>query len=183
MKGVIVYKGKYGTTSQYAAWLSDELQLPVFIPGSLSTGELLECDFVVIGSPVYMGKLLINDWLRQHTSILQNKKIFMFVVTATPASEEAKREKVLKENIPVPLRNRCDVYFLPGRLMLKALSPRDRALVWIASLFEKDPANKHILKHGFDILKPEYLADLVKAVHIYNEREDTINTARTIISQ
>ena len=29
MKGLIIFKGKYGATRQYAGWIGDELQLPV----------------------------------------------------------------------------------------------------------------------------------------------------------
>ena len=31
MKGIIIYKGKYGATAQYAQWLGEELNFPVHV--------------------------------------------------------------------------------------------------------------------------------------------------------
>ena len=49
MKGVIVYKGKYGATRQYAEMLSKELNLPAFAPVATSE-QLMDADYVLIGS-------------------------------------------------------------------------------------------------------------------------------------
>ena len=34
MKGIIIYKGKYGATRQYADWLGKELNLQIAHPGN-----------------------------------------------------------------------------------------------------------------------------------------------------
>jgi menaquinone-dependent protoporphyrinogen IX oxidase len=80
MKGIIIYKGKYGATQQYAEWLSKELQLPVRKPENLTASHLSLYDFVVIGSSVYEGGLLMKNWLKKYAEILQNKKVFLFIV-------------------------------------------------------------------------------------------------------
>jgi menaquinone-dependent protoporphyrinogen IX oxidase len=69
MKGVIIYKSKYGSTRQYARWLSDELKLPARQPHEISSDFFANCDFIIIGSGVYIGKLLIKNWLRKHVDI------------------------------------------------------------------------------------------------------------------
>lgn len=53
MKGVIIYKSKYGATQQYALWLSTALELPAWQPEEKTINELLNSDFFIIGSPIY----------------------------------------------------------------------------------------------------------------------------------
>ena len=71
MKGIIIYKSKYGATSQYAHWLSEELKLPAREPEEITSNELADCDFIIVGSAVYVGNLLIRKWLKKHLDILQ----------------------------------------------------------------------------------------------------------------
>ena len=75
MKSIIVYKGKYGATKQYAEWLGEELNLPVLSAELADEGQLALSDFYIIGSSVYIGKLQIRKWLKKNLSVLKNKKI------------------------------------------------------------------------------------------------------------
>ena len=60
MKGIVVYKGKYGATRQYAEWLGAEFALPVQPAETLTREKLFLFDYIVIGSSVYVGKLLMR---------------------------------------------------------------------------------------------------------------------------
>ena len=60
MKGVIVYKGKYGATRQYAEWLGAELKLAVQQAEDLTKEKLSLFDYIIMGSSVYVGKLLMK---------------------------------------------------------------------------------------------------------------------------
>ena len=75
MKGIIIYKGKYGATQQYAEWAGKELNLPIATPENADPGTLAGYDFVAIGTSVYIGKFVINRWLKQQADILKNKKL------------------------------------------------------------------------------------------------------------
>ena len=59
MRGIVVYKGKYGATRQYAEWLGAELELLVQPAEKLTKGKPSLFDYVVIGSSVYFGRLLM----------------------------------------------------------------------------------------------------------------------------
>ena len=39
MKGLVIYKGKYGATEQYAMWIGQELQMPVVSSDRLQLKE------------------------------------------------------------------------------------------------------------------------------------------------
>lgn len=79
MKGIIIFKGKYGATGQYAEWLGKELGLPVFTPDNYRTEDIINCDFVIIGSSVYMGKLQLKIGSKAICQVCcQRKHIFLW---------------------------------------------------------------------------------------------------------
>ena len=167
MNGLIVYKGKYGATQQYAEWAGEDLGLDVYTTDSLYSARLEQADFVVIASAVYMGKMLVRDWFRKHEAVLRNKKLFLLVVCATPASEGQKRGEFVNASVPVPLLDRMDIFFVPGRLTIGRLSWRDRLILRMGRMMEKDPAKKKAMGQDLDAVKRERLAELVKAVGKY----------------
>ena len=164
MKGVIVYKGKYGATQQYAAWLGEELHLPVYTAHDPTIENISAYDFVVAGGSVYMGKLQIKNWLLEHELLLQQKKMFLFIVCGTPASEKEKLEKIVRENLPASLVGSCTVYFLPGRVIHQQLSWRDNMMLKLGAMLTKNPRDKKNMLKEFDLVKKEYTGTLVAAV-------------------
>ena len=92
MKGLVIYKGKYGATKQYAMWVGQELHLPVASADRFPRRELPKYDYIIIGSSVYIGKLEIRKWVRKNFAVLTTKKTFLFQVAASPADQKEKRE-------------------------------------------------------------------------------------------
>lgn len=174
MKGIIIYKGKYGATRQYAAWIGESLQLPVLPIDSIQPEKLATYDFVVIGSSVYIGRLLIRDWLKQNINILQNKHLFLFVVCGTPSSEQQKQEGIITDNVPAALRDRFKIFFMPGRLEIKKLSWRDNLMLKIGAWLEKDPVKKKAMSQDMDGVKKENIVQLLKSIATYKlDRTET----------
>ena len=88
MKGLIVYKGRYSATRQYAKWLSEELRLPAYVSDIANEDDVDNADFVIIGSSVYIGKLQIKKWLLRNAKALSGKKLFFFMVCGTPSDKK-----------------------------------------------------------------------------------------------
>jgi menaquinone-dependent protoporphyrinogen IX oxidase len=167
-KGIIVFKGKYGATRQYAQWLGQELDL-AYQEADQMTDELLSrYDFVIIGSSVYYGKLLLSSFLTKYFNVLKTKKLFVFIVCATPDSDEKTQSLIVKDNIPRLLTDRSNIFFLPGRMTLKKLSLTDRILLRVAAAFEKDPQKKQGMLNGIDGVCKENLIDLIIAASMYS---------------
>src|SRR6187402_1256551 len=99
MKGLVIYKGKYGATKQYATWIAQELQLPVASADRFPIDQLLKYDYFILGSSVYIGKLEIKDWLKKNFTALMNKKIFLFQVAGSPVEQIEKRESYNKGSL------------------------------------------------------------------------------------
>lgn len=170
MKGVIIYKSKYGATSQYAQWLSEELKLPARQPDEISSQEIADCDFIILGSSVYIGKLLIRNWLKAHMDILQNKKLFIFIVCGTPPAEKEKLNMIVKSSIELSKLTQSSIYFLHGKMLMKELHWTDRFLLKMGASLEKDPNTKKEMLTNFNDVKKEHLAALMQEVNAFTFR-------------
>ncbi|HEY6504801.1 MAG TPA: flavodoxin domain-containing protein [Chitinophagaceae bacterium] len=167
MKGLIVYKSKYGAAGQYAAWLSNELRLPLMQADDCDEDDIEESNFIIIGSSVYIGKLLIRKWLLQNAFALQKKKLFLFVVCGTEPDEKEKLESYISSSVPGHLRSQCQVYFLPGKMVYKKLSWTDKFMLQIGARLSKEPGAKQKMLTDYNAVKKENLDAILKDIKTY----------------
>ena len=164
MKGLVIYKGKYGATKQYAMWIGQELKLSVASADRFPLDELPKYDYFILGSSVYIGQLEIKNWLKKNFKILKNKKIFLFQVAASPVEQLEKRESYNKASLSADILKKIQFYYLPGRLIMRNLSAWDRFRLKMGARFTKDQVEKKKMLTDFNDLKKENIDSLVKAV-------------------
>ncbi|WP_165939962.1 flavodoxin domain-containing protein [Dyadobacter psychrotolerans] len=167
MRGIVLFKGKYGATAQYANWIGEKLDAPVVEAPALSSLLLQEYDYLVVGSSVYMGKFVLADWLKKNGDLFKDRKLFLFVVGATASTDKVTQDRIISKNIPKAILANCSIYFLPGRLDLKTLNWSDNLLVKFAGRFEKNTLRKNVLLNGIDEVKQENISDLIKEVEAF----------------
>jgi len=122
MNGAVIYKSRYGATQQYADWMGKACKLPVLIPERIDGQILAACDFLVLGTPVYTGELLIKDWINDYRMILQNKELYLFVVCGSAMSNPLEQHQILRTNLPKNFIPPGNIFFLPGRLNIEDLT-------------------------------------------------------------
>ena len=164
MKGLVIYKGKYGATKQYAMWIGQELQLSVASADRFPVDELPKYDYFILGSSVYMGQLEIKNWLKKNFKILQNKRIFFFQVAGSPPEQSEKRESYNKASLSADILKKIQFYYLPGRMIMRNLSAWDRFMLKMGARLTKDPAEKEKMLTDFNDVNKENTDPLVKAV-------------------
>ena len=169
MKGLVIYKGKYGATKQYAMWIGQELQLPVASADRFHIDELPKYDYFIIGSSVYIGKLEIKDWLKKNFTVLQNKKIFFFQVAASPVEQTEKRQSFNKASLPPDILQKIQFYYLPGRMIMRNLSGWDRFMLKMGAKLTKDPVEKKAMLTDFDHVKKEKVIPIMEGVRTFIE--------------
>jgi len=171
MKGIVLYKGKYGATAQYASWIAEALYLPTVDIDLEDAGDLSKYDYMIIGSSVYVGKMLIKNWLRKNEAQLKDKKIFFFIVCATSNREKEQQDAILKENVPERLISSSEFFFNAGRVVISKLSLIDKFTVKMGALMQKDPVKKQTMLRGFDGVKRENINPLIKRALHYSNAE------------
>lgn len=164
MKAIIIYKGKYGATRQYAEWLAEELHVSVASTEEYNANELADSNTVILGSSVYIGQLQMKQWLKEHQQQLLNKKIFLFVVCGTPPSELAMLQPYINSSVPLALLKGIHIYFLHGRLVYKKLSRMDRFMLRMGAMFTRDAKAKKTMLTDYDDVRRENLFPLITDV-------------------
>ena len=169
MKGLVIYKGRYGATKQYAMWIGQELRLPVASADRFPIDELPKYDYFILGSSVYIGQLEIKNWLKKNFTLLQNKNIFFFQVAASPAEQTGKRESYNTASLPPAILKNIRFYYLPGRMIIRNLSAWDRFMLKMGARLTKDPVEKKKMLTDFDHVKKENALPVIEAVKSFTE--------------
>jgi len=164
MKGIIIYNGRYGATQQYATWLAEELKMSSIKSDEATPDILAMYDTVIVGGSIYVGQLVINKWLKQHSELLSKKKLFLFVVSGGTTNDELLQKQVLNKNLDPLLRDMVKVFFLPGRCLKSRLSWKDRIVLKMGAWLEKDPQKKMVMENGFDNMDKKALDPMIDAI-------------------
>ena len=164
MKGVIIYKGKYGATRQYAVWIGNALDLPVVQAGAEKPAQLSEADFVILGTSIYIGKLQLKKWISENQALLAGRKLYLFLVAGTPVEEKEKLMGYIRSNLPEKVRERCKYFFFPGKLEFDKLSWKDKLLLKIGAWLSKGTKDEIPLA-DYNRVARHYIDTLVNAVN------------------
>src|SRR5687767_8167097 len=167
MKGLVIYKGKYGATKQYAMWIGQELQLPVASADRFPVDELPKYDYFILGSSVYIGQLEIKKWLRKNFKMIGNKKIFFFQVSGSPPGQIEKRESYNKASLPAFILEKIKFFYLPGRMIMRNLSAWDRFMLRMGAKLTRDPVEKETMLTDFDHVKKENALPVIESVKVF----------------
>lgn len=167
MKSLIIFKGKYGATAQYARWVGEELNFPVHKSDDNIDLKSTAAELIVIGTSIYIGKLHITPWLKNNLASLRNARIFLFLVSGTPANESEKLDTAIRNGVPEELQKNMTVFYLPGRLRISNLSWKDRFMLKMGASLTKDPQVKKAMLTDYDHVKKENLAPLLQNVRAY----------------
>lgn len=147
-KGAILYMGKYGSTRQYADWMAKATGLPVV---NLATDavQLDELDYVILGSAVYVGRLALRSWLKEHWPQLSTKPVLLFSVSGSPAGHPD-LEATLAQSLTPEMRRHLAYVPLRGRLDLQRLPWFWRLMLPLVGRLQKDLETRERMMHGFD---------------------------------
>lgn len=105
--GLVLYKSKYGATKKYADMLQAELACDICDVKNCSESELEKRDWIIFAGGIYASGIAGLDVLKKNYAQLENKKLAVLAVGASPFDEKALAEikaHNLKEsfaNIPI----------------------------------------------------------------------------------
>jgi menaquinone-dependent protoporphyrinogen IX oxidase len=167
MNGLILYKGKYGATRQYAYWLGKELALPMVSADNIGGRQIKPYDFLLIGTSVYIGKLQVRNWMKENETYLSGKKIFLFQVAAAPATDIEKRMAYISSGVPTGLMTDCKFFFLDGRMKMDKLRWWDRFLLKMGARLTRDAGARKNMLTDFDKVKKENLDEMLSFIRQY----------------
>ena len=124
MKIAVVYQSKYGSTKQYATWLSEELNATLLERKSVKPQELLAYDLVIYGGGLYASGIAGVDLVTKNPC---NKLIIFTVGAANPVTTDY--SEIINKNIPQQLQSKCKIFHLRGMLDYEKLNLVHRGMM------------------------------------------------------
>ncbi len=110
MRGIVLYKSKYGNTLQYATWLSSKLGFALRDFSKFKPNELSDYDVFIFGSGVYMGKM---NKIKKALKLFKNQKLIIFACAGNN-NVEAEINIIKKSNFTKDELAKNAFFYLPG---------------------------------------------------------------------
>lgn len=178
MKGIILYKSKYGATKRYALWLSEETGFEIMENSKIRVSDVKEYDLIVLGGGIYASGVAGLDFLKKNISQLGDKKIFVFCTGASPYEKKA-FEEIRKHNMQGALQN-IPFYYCRGAWDIEAMNLVDRNLCKMLrkAVAKKDSADYEVWEAALmaagenkcDWTDRTYLKPIIEEINIDMER-------------
>lgn len=162
MKGAIFFASKYGSTEQYAKWISEATGLPVFNVKD-ERGDLEKYDFLILGAPIIYYKLLNRKWLKAHWASIKSKPIILFTVSGAPGGKKLDGW-IANSDLPEELISHMKHVALRGRQKPEELTLYDRIMLIIGGLKNPDPIARKEELEGFDYMDKSSIEPIVKLI-------------------
>ncbi|HEX2951346.1 MAG TPA: flavodoxin domain-containing protein [Armatimonadota bacterium] len=162
MKGVIIYKSKYGSTRQYAEWLHGETGFDLFDVRQ-SPPDFQQYDTLIIGSSVFAGRLALANWIRQHWPSLCGKTVLVMMVNIT--ADQNMVANFVPQSLPGEIADHLKVFPVGGRYSLQQMSFFDRTMIKMVASLEKRQEVKQELLAERDWVNKDNLQALLDEIH------------------
>ncbi len=149
MRGAIFFSGRYGSTAQYAAWISEATGLRAFDVNDAGA-DPSKYDFLVLGSSVIIYKLTIRKWVKANWGGIDNKPVILFTVSGAPAGP--KLDGWIADSLPERLISRMEHVALRGRMDPEKFGWWVRLLLRVGAWMSEEDQTKREELEGFDYM-------------------------------
>ena len=123
MNAVVVYKSKYGSTKQYAQWISKELEAPCIENKSLKGTDLLKYDTIIYGGGLYAEVINGITLINKNLDLLKDKKIAVFSTGITPLDCRGYYDTyVIEKNFKGGVPENVKIFNFLGKMLTSELS-------------------------------------------------------------
>ncbi len=161
MNGAIFFSGRYGSTEQYANWISEATGLPVFDIKD-PNADPTEYDYLILGSSIIYMKLSIRKWAQANLSTLKDRSKILFSVSGAGPSD--KLDRWVAKSLPSWLFSQMEHVALGGRLDHTKVNWLIRLSLWIGSLINPDPVASKEERYGFDHVDKDSIEPILELV-------------------
>jgi menaquinone-dependent protoporphyrinogen IX oxidase len=158
MSGIIYYQTKYGSTEEYAKWLSEDVGFEMM---NIKKNPMIGTEqVVVLGTNLLMGKVTAAGWIKKNWEKLKGKKVVFFCVGSSKIGSK-EREDILTRSLPEDVIKGMMIFHLPGRIDHKKLNFLMSRMFKSFAKYEKDEVEKRRAIEGYDDVNRENLIPLV----------------------
>ena len=123
MNTIVIYKSKYGSTKQYAKWISERLNCKMFDAKDVKVNDLLKYDTIIYGGGLYAEVIAGVTLITKNIEKLKDKKIIVYTTGITPINvRDYYDDMVIKKNFKFDIEGKIKVYNFPWKMIISELS-------------------------------------------------------------
>jgi menaquinone-dependent protoporphyrinogen IX oxidase len=159
-KILVAYQSRYGSTRQYAEWISSEVKADLLDLGSDAKTDYSRYDIIVFGGYLRMGNIPVSSVIKDNWQMIKGKKIILFTASGTPPGHP-NIGKIYDKSIPAEIRKEMRYFAFRGRLLQKDIGLFDSMLVSIGRMVEKDESLRAFMSGDFDGVRKENIQPLL----------------------
>ncbi|MBO1306639.1 flavodoxin [Enterococcus sp. 669A] len=122
----VIYGSHYGTTEQYAEWIAESLEAPVFEASKVSKEQLENFELIIFGGGLYASGIKGFKLLKEHSG----KNLVLFTVgLADP--QVTNYQPVLQHNLSDEQLQHAKIFHLRGGIDYSNLSKMHRIMMTV----------------------------------------------------
>lgn len=169
-KTVVIYKGKYGTTEQYARWIAEELQCDLFEADRFLARDFKKYDNIIYGGALQAGGIKGFELIRKNRMKIMDKKIVIFAVGLNTDSKE-NRIQVRDINFNKYVLSGMTLYYCKGAFDPSRIKGMDRGIINLTlKMLKKKPESEwtederrlyHDMTEGANYVDRKYIEPIV----------------------
>jgi menaquinone-dependent protoporphyrinogen oxidase len=152
-KILVGYATRYGSTAETASFIGKILEKSgnlVDIRPIMDVNDPGSYDVIILGSPLYMGKWLVEarDFVHRYRHALQERPLYVFSCGYSLREQSdvsLKSGEAALEAVRMYV-NPADAAFFPGKVSLETLNPQDRAIATIGGTISGDYRNWEMVR-------------------------------------
>ena len=139
-KGIILYQSKYGATKKYVDWLMESTNFDCIETSKANVEELQQYELIILCGGIYASGIAGLQFIRKNINKLNDKKIVIFCVGASPYDETAFNE-VKSRNLREDLKE-IPLFYGRGAWDEESMTFKDKTLCKMLqkAIAKKDPS-------------------------------------------
>ena len=144
MKGIVLYKSKYGATKKYAGWLSELTGFATEEISKTSITQMMEYDTIILCGGIYASGIAGLPFFRKNMNELREKKLAIFCVGASPYEEDAFNQ-IKQNNLKEDMKD-VPMFYGRGAWNEEGMNFKDRTLCKLLqkAVSKKEPKDYEI---------------------------------------
>jgi menaquinone-dependent protoporphyrinogen IX oxidase len=163
LKCLIIYKTLYGSTKEYAEWISEELKADIIDINKAGKIDFNNYDTIIFGCYIFFSKVPIRKFIINNWTKFENKNIILYTTSGiNPEKGLGILNYIVKSGFPRDIRKKIKFFHFSGRYLINKFNIIHRALIRFGSLIVKDPQIKNGMKVSNDGVKRDKINDLVR---------------------
>ncbi len=125
---IVIYKGKYGSTKQYAQWIAEALDCDMVDADHFLSKEFSKYDNIIYGGAVQAGGIKGFDLIKRNKMDLMEKKVITFAVGINVNSQE-NRIQIREINFDKSYLARMTLYYCMGAIDPSKIKGMDKTIL------------------------------------------------------